>query len=95
MSDSRTSFSKYSTSGTPYFVDVELIQIEKTELYCAMFSEITKMLLNTVWNSATARQFTLLSDDLALLWLAFGQDFQNTQCPAVPYFLNFESIWAE
>ena len=32
-----------------------------------------------------------LSDDFALLWLASGQDFQNTMCPAVPYFLNFES----
>ena len=38
MSGSRTRFSKYSMSGSPYFVDVELIQIEKTELYCAMFS---------------------------------------------------------
>ena len=36
-----------------------------------------------------------LSDDFALLWLASGQDFQNTMCPAVPYFLNFESICAE
>ena len=38
MSGNRTSFSKSSMSGSPYFVDVELIQIEKTELHCAMFS---------------------------------------------------------
>ena len=25
-------------TGSPYFVDVEIIQIERTELYCAMFS---------------------------------------------------------
>ena len=29
--------SKCSMSGGPYFVDVELIQIEKTELSCAVF----------------------------------------------------------
>ena len=28
-----------------------------------------------------------LSEDFALLWLASGQDFQNTLCPAVQYFL--------
>ena len=50
-------FSKYPMSGSLYFVDVELIQIEKTALYCAMFFYITKMLLITVLNSATARQF--------------------------------------
>ena len=44
-------------SSSPCFVDVELIKIEKTALYCAMFCYITKMLLNTVLNSATARQF--------------------------------------
>ena len=37
ISGSRTRFSKYSMSGSPYFVDVELIQIEKNALYCAMF----------------------------------------------------------
>ena len=29
ISGTRTRFSKYSMSGSPYFVDVELIQIEK------------------------------------------------------------------
>ena len=38
MSGSRTSFSKYSTSGSPYFDEVELIQIEKTELLCFLRS---------------------------------------------------------
>ena len=37
MSGSRTRFSKCSVSGSPYFVDVELIQIEKNELSCGMF----------------------------------------------------------
>ena len=37
ISGSRTRFSKYSMSGSPYFVDVELIQIEKNALYCDMF----------------------------------------------------------
>ena len=37
MSGSRTRFSKCSMSGSPYFVDVELIQIEKNELSCCMF----------------------------------------------------------
>ena len=37
MSGSRTRFSKYSVSGSPYFVDVESIQIEKNELSCGMF----------------------------------------------------------
>ena len=44
------------------------------------------MLLNTVLSSTTARQLMQLSEDLALLWLASGQDFQNTPRPAVPYF---------
>ena len=52
MSGSRTRFSRCSKSGSPYSVDVELIQIEKTELSCGMFFQITKMLLNTVLNSA-------------------------------------------
>ena len=39
------------------FVYVELIQIEKKTLYCAMFCSITKILVNTVLNSATARQY--------------------------------------
>ena len=60
ISGSQTTFSKYSMSGrtygSPYFVHVELIQIEKNALYCAMFCKITKMLLNAVLNSATARQ---------------------------------------
>ena len=34
---SRTRFSKCSVSGSSYFVDVELIQIEKNELSCGMF----------------------------------------------------------
>ena len=62
----------YSMSGGPYFVDAELMQTEKAELYCAMFFWITKMLLNTVLNSATAWQFMQLCEDLALLWLASG-----------------------
>ena len=33
----RSRFSKYSMSGSLYFVDVELIQIQKTALHCAMF----------------------------------------------------------
>ena len=66
----------FENTSRPYFVDVELIQIEKTELYCAMFFQITKMLLNTVSSSATARQFMQCNE--ALLWLASGQDFQNT-----------------
>ena len=37
MSSSRTRLSKRPMSSSLYFVDVELIQIEKTELYCAMF----------------------------------------------------------
>ena len=37
MSRSQARFSKYSMSGSPYFLDVELTQIEKTELYSAMF----------------------------------------------------------
>ena len=83
MSGSRTRFSKYCMSGSPYFHDVELIQIIKTELYCAMFVQIAKMLVNTVFNSATARQFMQLSKDFTLLRLASGQHFQNTPCPAV------------
>ena len=37
MSGSRTRFSKCSVSGSPYFVDVRSIQIEKNELSCGMF----------------------------------------------------------
>ena len=37
MSGSRTRFSKCSVSGSPYFVDVELIETEKNELSCGMF----------------------------------------------------------
>ena len=37
MSVSWTRFSKCSVSGSPNFVDVELIQIEKNELSCGMF----------------------------------------------------------
>ena len=37
ISGKRTRFSKYSMSGSPYVVDVELIQTEKTAFYCAMF----------------------------------------------------------
>lgn len=48
-----------------------------------------------VLNSATARQFMQLSQDFGLLWLASGQDFQNTPRPAVPYFMYFESMCAE
>ena len=53
------------------------------------------MLLNTVLNSATARQFMQLSEDFAFLWLASGQDFQNTPRPAVPCFLYIEPICAQ
>ena len=38
MSGFRTSFSKSSMSGSPYFVDVELIQIEKNRIaLCYVF----------------------------------------------------------
>ena len=37
MSGSRTRFSKCSVSGSPYFADVESIQIEKNDLSCGMF----------------------------------------------------------
>ena len=50
ISGSRTRFSKYSMSGSPYFVDVELIQIEKritlcyVLLSCAIFQIIYLLL---------------------------------------------------
>ena len=71
MPGSRTSFSKYSMSGSPYIVDVELIQIEKNRIVlCYVFLDHYCL---TVWNSATARQFMQLSDAFArnlpaLLW---------------------------
>ena len=37
ISGSWMRFSKYSMSGSQYFVDAELIQIEKTAFYCATF----------------------------------------------------------
>ena len=37
LSASRTRFSKCSVTGSPYFVDVESIQIEKNELSCGIF----------------------------------------------------------
>mgnify|MGYP006896122130 CR=1 FL=1 len=40
-------------------------------------------------------RFWIFGLRFALLWLASGLDFQDTLCPAVPYFLNFESICAE
>ena len=39
-----------------YFLDFKLIQIQKTEFSRAIFVEITKILLKTVFNSATAQQ---------------------------------------
>ena len=71
MSGGRTRFSKYSYPAVSYFLDFQLIQIEKTELYCTMFVQVTKMLLNTVFNSTTARQFIQLSEDFALLRFSF------------------------
>ena len=58
MSGSRTRFSKCSMSVSPYFVDVEVIQIEKTELSGALFFfYMIKILLNIVLNNANTRQF--------------------------------------
>ena len=45
-------------SGCPYFVDVELLQIEKNRiLLCYVFLDHYKMLLNTMLNSANPRRF--------------------------------------
>ena len=63
-----------------------------------MFVEITKMLLKTVFNSATAQQLMQLSEDLKiirLMPLASGQDFQNTLCPTVTYHSYEQSIFAQ
>ena len=59
MPGSGTSFSKYSMSGSSYFVDVELIQIEKTN--CIVLCFLRSLLLNIVWNSGTAQQLMQLS----------------------------------
>ena len=67
MSGSRTRFSKYSiiVRQLSNFLDFELISTtKKTEFCCAMFFQITKMLLKTVFNSATAQQLMQLSEDL-------------------------------
>ena len=40
-----------------YFVEVELIKIEKTALYCAMFCWITTMLPNTDFQILRVRVF--------------------------------------
>ena len=53
------SFSKYSMSGSSYFVDVELIQTEKTNWIVLCF--LRSLLLNIVWNSGTAQQLMQLS----------------------------------
>ena len=51
----------FKMSDSPYFVDVELLQIEKNRIILCYVFFITKMLLNIVLNitlnSATARQF--------------------------------------
>ena len=66
-------FSKYSMSGCPYFVDVELLQIEKNPIILCYFfldhEDVAKYSVKFCNRSAVS-----------------GHDFQNTSCPAVLYF---------
>ena len=82
-----TRFSKYFVSGSLAFSLFRVNADRKNRIILAMLVQITKMLSYTVLNSATARQFMQLPEDFELLWLASGQNFQNTPCPEVPQFL--------
>ena len=66
-------------SGSPYFVDVELIQIEKNRI----------ILCYVLFDQKDVAKYGLKFCNRPAV---SGQDFQNTPCPAVPYFKYFESI---
>ena len=83
VSGSRTRFSKYSMSGSSRIFMISSWYRKKNRIFWSCVVQITNMLLKTV---KTYRRIS------GCPRLPYWQDFQNTPCPTIPYFVYFRSI---